>query len=133
DLVGDVARGKADAHGRQPGGTVCRRALLKEVLALDAVDIALEHDGPVGDAAHRALAHGQVIAHQVKLGDAGGGKIDLAGARDRDLAPCDLDDLGLFFACHCASVLHRYRHVRGRPAYATRVDSASASICSCSG
>src|SRR6185437_7133762 len=58
-------------------------------------DVALEDQRPPRDAADRAVGDLLVVAHQLPLGDAGLREVDLVGVRDRDLAPRELDDLGL--------------------------------------
>ena len=68
DLLGGAARGKRQRHRAQPGRPLVGRALLVERLALGAVDEALEHDGPVADAAPaRPSRDRQVVADEVEL------------------------------------------------------------------
>ena len=59
---------------------------------MDAVGVADEHVRPSAGAAQRALGDGEVVAHDVELGDAGFGKVDLARVGDRDLAAGDVED-----------------------------------------
>ena len=94
DLFRAAARGKAQRHDLDPRRPRCRRALLIEELAVDAVGIAHEHVGPAAGAAQRAVGHREVVAREVELRVARLRKQHLARIRDRDLAAVDQDDLG---------------------------------------
>ena len=92
------------SHGRARLG----RALLVEGLPLGAVDEALEHDGPVADAAQRARRDGQVVADDVELGELRLlREVGLARVGDADLAALDREDLGCLFLRHAGEATPR--------------------------
>jgi len=68
-----------------------RRA--EEELAFRAVDEALERHRAAAHPAQRAVRHGEVIRHQIALGDARARKEDLVWIGDRHLAAGGLQDL----------------------------------------
>ena len=87
-LLGGAPGREAEQHGLDPFRPLVRGALLEERLALGTVHEPLEHVGPPGRAAQRAVGHGQVIPDQVELGVPGMREIHLARVRYLDgLAP----------------------------------------------
>ena len=72
NLLGSAARRKGEGDGAEPRRALVRRALLVERLALGAVHEALEDDGPVANAGDRARGDGEVVAHDLELGEPNG-------------------------------------------------------------
>ena len=93
DLFGRIARRVVQRRGLDPFGPLLGRALLEERLLRDALHEPLEHHRPAADAAQRAVGDGEVVVHEVELGDAGLGEHDLVGVRDAHLAAVDLQHL----------------------------------------
>ena len=62
--------------------------------------VAHEHVRAAAGAAQRALGHGQVVAHDLELGDAGLGEVDLVGVRDRHLPPAHVEQHALGLGRH---------------------------------
>ena len=99
--------GNASVIVRSHCGPLRGRALLVERLALSAVDVALQHDRTIADAAERAGRDREVVADEVELGEFGlGGEIQFVGMGNPDLAPLDGEQLGCFFLRHDDSLLH---------------------------
>ena len=97
DLFRRAPRGERERRRAEPVRARLGRALLVEGLALGAVDEALEHDGPVADAAQRAGRDRQVVPHDVELGELRlAREVGLARVGDPDLAPLDGENLGFF-------------------------------------
>jgi hypothetical protein len=93
DLVGASARWKRERGDVDPGRPPDRRPLLVERLALGPVDEPLQDLRPAGHAAQRALGEGEIVLHQLELGDAGLRKIDLVRIRHGDLVSGEQKDL----------------------------------------
>ena len=76
-------------------GPLLGRALLVERLGLGAVDEALEHDGPIADAAERARRDGEVVADEVELRELRlAREVELRRVRDAHDAAVDCQVLG---------------------------------------
>jgi hypothetical protein len=93
DLVSRPAGWKPELDGLDPFGPRARGTLLKEEFALGAVDVALQRHRTASDPTDRAIGDRQVVVNEVELRMAGVREEDLPRVRDRDLTPCDLDDL----------------------------------------
>ena len=98
ELLGLATGGEVQGRRAQPLGPRRRRALLIEGLARRSVDEALQHDGPVADAAERAVGDGQVVVDQIALGDAG--EVRLVRIGDAHLPPVHRAQLAVVGFCH---------------------------------
>ena len=77
-------------YGAQPRRPFGWSALLVEGLALGAVYKALQYDGPVADTTNRSRGHGEVVLHDVQLGEPGlPGEVEFFGMGDPNLASLD--------------------------------------------
>jgi len=105
DLLGGSPRREAERHRAQPLGSIVRRALLIERLAVGAVDEPLEHDGPIANTEQGTRRDREVIADEIELRDLRlAVKYSLLRVRDLDLAALDREDLRRFFLCHDESL-----------------------------
>ena len=95
DLFGRIARRVVQCRGLDPVGTLLGSALLEERLLRDALHEPLQHHRPAVDAAQGAVGDGEVVVHDVELGEAGLGEHDLVGVRDANLAAADLEHPGI--------------------------------------
>ena len=101
DFLRRASRRKRERDRAQPVGTLLRRALLIERLALGAVDEALEHDRPIANAVERAVGDREVVLHEVELRELDVSReVRLVRIRDPDLATVDRQDLSGFFLGH---------------------------------
>ena len=122
-VVDDQLPGAATAregHRRrlEPLGCRVRDALLEEGLAGDPVHPALHHGRALAQVAHDGRFALEVVADQVLLREAQLGEEDLAGVRDPQLAPADLDWMLLARGRHAGSMSGMPRSGRptcGRP------------------
>jgi hypothetical protein len=113
DLLGGAAGREAERDDLDPLRARVRGTLLVEELAVDPVRVTDEDIRPAARPPQRALRDGNVIPDDVELGDTGLGEVHLAGVRDRDLAPRDLEDDRLRLARHGPSIrLRALRRVR---------------------
>src|SRR5437773_10977120 len=71
---------------------------------MDPVGVADQYVGPATRSTERALGHGQVVAHDLELGDAGLREVDLARVGDRNLAAGDVDHDAFALARHLTSI-----------------------------
>jgi hypothetical protein len=94
-LVRRAARWKRQLDGAHELGHRLRRPLLEEGLARRSVDEALERHWPIPHAKQRAIGDGEVVAHELDLGDPGLGEEHLARVADRDLVPVEDEALRL--------------------------------------
>ena len=95
DFLRSPTRGEAQLDHFDPRRAAVRRALLIEVLALDAVGVAHQHVRSPAGAAQRSFAHGDVVTDEVELRVLRLREQHLVRIRDRDLAPGDIED----FSC----------------------------------
>jgi hypothetical protein len=109
-LFGRATAGERERRDLDERGPRARRALLPEVLALDAVRITNEHVGSSTRAAQGAFCDGDEVRDHLALRDLRVGEVDLVGARDRQHASSDLDLFALGLLRHGA--LQRTRAAR---------------------
>src|SRR5581483_396136 len=69
-----------------PIGMLFRRALLKKRLGIGAVDVSLQNDRTVVNAAQRAVGDGEVVIREIELRVAALRKKNLVGIGDLDVA-----------------------------------------------
>ena len=81
--------GKLSVTTSTHGGRDSGARFWKKNSPVDAVRVADEHVRPPAGAAQRAVGDGEVVAHEIELGDARLRKQHLARVRDRDLAARD--------------------------------------------
>ena len=89
-----LAPGRELQHRRlQPLRPLRRHALLVDRLRLDPAGEALEHRRALADVVEDRVGAFDVVAGEVALRPAGPGEVDLAGVRELDLVPVQLEDL----------------------------------------
>jgi hypothetical protein len=67
DFFGNPAGWKAQRYDVNPIGSRCRRALLKEEFAIDAIGIPDEHIGPPAGRTQGPLGDGEIVASEIEL------------------------------------------------------------------
>src|SRR5262249_24520081 len=118
NLLRRAARREGERHGSQPRRPLRGRALLIEGLALGTVYEALEHDRTVANACQSARRDGEVVAHEVELGDLRlASEKQLARMPHPPPAPIDRKHLGGFFPPQTR--LTQVRDTAGHPAALT--------------
>ena len=102
ELARVAAAGKRDGRRLQPLGRAVGHALLKERLALHAVDPALHHRRPVAQSAHDRLRALDVVLDEIELRQLALGEEQLARIAHAQLVPADVDRGGLsLLRSHC--------------------------------
>ena len=91
ELARVTAAGKGHGGRLQPLRRAVGNALLKERLALDAVDPALHHRGALAQMAHDRLLALQVVLREIHLRELALGEEHLRGVAQAQLAPARLD------------------------------------------
>src|SRR5262249_34415326 len=100
DLLRRAARGKAQLDHLDPRWAAPGRALLVEVLAVDALRVANEHVGTATNPAERSLRDGDVVADQIELGVLRLREQELVRVGDRKLTPGEQQDLSVAVSGH---------------------------------
>ena len=106
DFFGNPAGRKTQRDGVDPIGSRCRRALLKEEFAVDAIGIPDEHIGPAAGRTQGALGNGEIVTSEVELRVASLRKEHFAGVRDRDIASGGRHDLAPRVVLHPCTLVH---------------------------
>ena len=81
-LVGGASGREADLGGLDPLGRALRQPLLVDLLAADALGIAVQHARPLAQRPHDPVAHRQVVLDQVELGLATRREVHAVGVAD---------------------------------------------------
>ncbi len=92
-LLRSTARWEVQLDHFDPRRPAVGRALLIEVIALDAVGVAHQHVGPTTGTAQRSFANGDVVADEVEFGELRFREQNLVGVRDCNLVPGNCDNL----------------------------------------
>jgi hypothetical protein len=107
----DVVDGTAllgQMRAADPGREIVGGVLLHEATALDAVRKALKGERPALDLPQHDRRHPPVVVDHIALGQPGLGKKDLAGVRELDPPPVDLEYLA-------GPDVRHHNRVRSRP------------------
>ena len=105
NFFSNTARRKAQRDDVDPVGPGCRRALLKEKFAVDAVRIAHEHVGPVAGCTQGAIRDGEIVASEVELRITRLRKQHFAWIRDGDVAAGDRQHLSFLLPLHRSTLV----------------------------